>query len=401
MGGIDNLAADVQGITEGRPYVFVIRAFGEKWDIFSKHVKPVVERETGLLCLDAEDIPGAGHDLLAKVHLLIDRAEAVIAEISNKSPNVFYETGYASALGKPLLLLVEEGYEVPANLRGRVLIRYAETRPGLHSLDEQLADAIRSQVTSSVALLKDMLLAENPFPAYIVSSPKYPGPDSRMAGEVCNERTFGDNLGIRGLLSAFGVMFGRGENVELISAQHSPPNLVQRPLNLYLIGSSKVNPRTGEVLDMLQGGAEEQWILGRDPNDDSKVEDYRVLLSRKTADAEQRYQATVEAAAGVAPSGVIFTKDYGILMRGPHPHHHDRLVMIMAGAHALGTSAACLAATHPPLIREVARRLREDCQYNLADRTQTFWALLRATMSEETEYVLTPKNVAVDSVGLV
>ena len=201
---LDSLTADLQTITVGRPYVFVVRAFGERYDIYEKHIKPVVESETGLLCIDAEAIPGAGHDLLAKVHLLIERAELVVAEISNTSPNVFYEAGYATAIGRPLILVIEEGHDVPANLRGRVLIQYTQTKRGLESLDEQLGSAVRTQVTSSVALLRDMLQAELPLPAYIVASPKYPGPISRIAGQVHDERTFGDYLGIRGLLSAFG-----------------------------------------------------------------------------------------------------------------------------------------------------------------------------------------------------
>jgi hypothetical protein len=34
----------------------------------------------------------------------------------------------------------------------------------------------------------------------------------------------------------------------------------------------------------------------------------------------------------------------------PHPKYPDRLVRIMAGNHAIGTGATCLAVTHSPLI---------------------------------------------------
>ena len=99
-----------------------------------------------------------------------------------------------------------------------------------------------------------MLEAPTPRPAYIVSSPKYPGKHSRILGQVYDTRTFGDPLGILGLISAFGSIWGESGDLELVSAQHSPPDLTERPLSLYLIGSEKVNAASGHMLKLLQQG---------------------------------------------------------------------------------------------------------------------------------------------------
>jgi hypothetical protein len=63
-----------------------------------------------------------------------------------------------------------------------------------------------------------------------VASPKYPGPHSRIKGQVFDRRTFGDHLGILGLISAFGSMHGEVTGVDLISGQHAPPEFVQMDL---------------------------------------------------------------------------------------------------------------------------------------------------------------------------
>src|SRR4030042_6403690 len=104
----------VEELTPGKPYVFVIMPYRKKWSFF-EHIQKTVEQTVGLACIRADNVPGAGHDLLAKIHLLIERADMVIAEISTHSPNVFYEVGYAVAAQKSLLLLVEQGIEVPTD----------------------------------------------------------------------------------------------------------------------------------------------------------------------------------------------------------------------------------------------------------------------------------------------
>lgn len=219
-------------LTGGRPFVFVIMGYGTRKNAVFNAIRQVVHDEFNLACLRADEVPSAGHDLLSKIHDIIHRAELIIAEITDPqpgkpSPNVFYEIGYAVASQKPPLLLLEEDHSVPTDLKGLEVIEYQDRFEGLDSFRSKLSDHLRFRLGSELAVLRDMLEASQPFPAYIVTSPKYPGPHSRILGQVYDRRTFGDHMGILGLISAFGSMYGEANGIELISAQHAPPDVAE------------------------------------------------------------------------------------------------------------------------------------------------------------------------------
>ncbi|MEA3402590.1 MAG: hypothetical protein U9R79_15230 [Armatimonadota bacterium] len=380
----------VQEITKGKPYVFVIREFGTKYALIREVVRPIVE-EFDMACVDAEDVPGAGQDLLSKVHTLIGRAELVIAEVSHENPNVFYEIGYATALDKPSVFLLKRGEQMATDLRGRLHVEYEESPAGIAALKEDLRRELRVQLYSEVAILRDMLLPPTPQPAYVVASPKYPGPKARIHGQAYDRRTYGDNLGIRGLISAFGLMLGERDCVDLISAKHADPNLVTTPGSLYLIGSGKVNQFTPGVLESLITSRGPQWRLGAAPGEE-EVGDYPMMLYRG--------DEPVPAEVTEVEEGTIFSKDSGLVVRGPHPcFPNDRLALVLAGAHSLGTGAACIAATSSSHIRQIAGRLDAECNVSIADKDLTFWALATGT-ADPHDNLLPPENVTIEEVGV-
>jgi hypothetical protein len=102
----------LQELTEGRPFVFVIMPFKAKWLIYEE-INEIIENKIGLSCIRADDVNASGYDLLEKIHLLIERASLVVAEISLPNPNFFYEVGYASAERKNILLLAEKSVYSP------------------------------------------------------------------------------------------------------------------------------------------------------------------------------------------------------------------------------------------------------------------------------------------------
>jgi hypothetical protein len=58
----------------------------------------------GYECIRADQMINTGV-VMSQVFDLIARADIVIGEMTGRNPNVFYEIGYAHALGKPTILL--------------------------------------------------------------------------------------------------------------------------------------------------------------------------------------------------------------------------------------------------------------------------------------------------------
>lgn len=117
----------LQTLTGGRPFIFVVMSFDDRWDVYER-IKKVADEQFEMACVRADELKSGGHDLLDKIHFLIERADFAVAEISRRSPNVYYEVGYTVASRDRPLLLVESTSEVPADMRGLEVVDTAATR---------------------------------------------------------------------------------------------------------------------------------------------------------------------------------------------------------------------------------------------------------------------------------
>jgi hypothetical protein len=371
------------------PYVFVARPF-EGHDEFFERVSRVVRDSVKLACEDGKI--GPSQELRAHVLGLIARSELLVAEISTRNPNVLYEVGFATGIRKTPLLIAKKGSEIPADIQGLKRIEYAE-------LDENFDASLTAhlkweiEINSRVGLLRDMLEGPVAQPAFILASPKYPPPGVPSPIQYFDTRTFGDNLGVLGLISSFASMWGPGNGVERLSAQYTHPAIMGEDVNLYLIGSPKANPLTQQALRELHNGPEE-WSfggLGGKP----MVGNYTSVLRRKVSDTLVDYHALDPTED--SPPGARTHEGYGLVVRGPHPRFpKHRMLTIMAGGRSVGTGAACLAATHAGLIQKIRDKLPRATE--LSDKACTFWALVKGSYSDPRR-LLEPENVTVTEAG--
>lgn len=119
---------------------FVMMPFREPFDALYKDVIfEVAARRLGFEVTRVDEIVGPGI-IMDDIRQKIDEAHVVVAEISSPNPNVFYELGYAHALGKPAVLLArrEVGKDLPFDIRGYRAIFYDDTIGGKKSVEEQL-----------------------------------------------------------------------------------------------------------------------------------------------------------------------------------------------------------------------------------------------------------------------
>jgi len=55
--------------------------------------------------------------ILERIYNQIGKADIIIADMTGRNPNVFYETGYAHALGKPVILVTQNASDIPFDLK--------------------------------------------------------------------------------------------------------------------------------------------------------------------------------------------------------------------------------------------------------------------------------------------
>jgi hypothetical protein len=84
-----------------------------------------------------------GADVMQDVWAGVNEARLVIADLTGRNPNVFYEVGIAHMLGKPMLLLSADGSSaIPFDLNRFRHILYDHTPVGLRDLRKNLRAAL-------------------------------------------------------------------------------------------------------------------------------------------------------------------------------------------------------------------------------------------------------------------
>jgi hypothetical protein len=130
-------------VGEYRDACFVLMPFGG-WrdDYYETIYKPAIE-SSGLDPHRADDLfrPST---IVNDIWAYTKRAKLLLADLSGKNPNVFYELGLAHALAKPAILIAESMEEIPFDLRALRIIVYDKNAPDWGKL---LRDKIGSAIS--------------------------------------------------------------------------------------------------------------------------------------------------------------------------------------------------------------------------------------------------------------
>jgi small subunit ribosomal protein S1 len=149
---------------------FVMMPFGEQrlgdgqifnWDShYQEVIRPVI-RETGMTPLRADQIYGA-EPHLNRLWRGIQEAEVIVADVTGRNSDVFYELALAQAFGKRILILTMNPDDVPVDLGESVPIRYSKEGTGLLRLTRDLRqhiEAARKKPTSEAMLTPPSVIA--------------------------------------------------------------------------------------------------------------------------------------------------------------------------------------------------------------------------------------------------
>src|SRR3990172_8794632 len=104
--------------TQPKPFVFVLMPFDQKFnDIYKFGIKGAADDVGAYAERVDEQIFTEG--ILDRVFNQISKADVIVADMTGRNPNVFYEVGYAHALGKIVLLLSQNTDDIPFDLKHR------------------------------------------------------------------------------------------------------------------------------------------------------------------------------------------------------------------------------------------------------------------------------------------
>lgn len=98
------------------PKIFVVMPFApELDDVYHLGIREVVAKLGGS-CERADELQYVG-GIIEKVYDSIRSADIIVAELTTPNPNVYYEVGFAHALGVPVILLTRNIGATPFDLR--------------------------------------------------------------------------------------------------------------------------------------------------------------------------------------------------------------------------------------------------------------------------------------------
>lgn len=119
---------------------------------FSRQLRPAYDAyrrasaRVNIRCYRVDDISRPGL-ITADIIAAIAQADIIVADLTSKNANVYYELGVAQAVGKDVILTCRKPKRLPFDIAHDRVIFYDDTKPGLR----QLTRSVASYMTAAVA----------------------------------------------------------------------------------------------------------------------------------------------------------------------------------------------------------------------------------------------------------
>jgi hypothetical protein len=137
----------INPIFTGRDFVvkprtcFVLMPFRDDLDpVYTDHIKVVCD-ELHIDCQRADDI-FRNTAIIEDIWEAINTAHVIVADLTGKNPNVFYEVGVAHTVGKKVILITQSIDHVPFDLRHLRHVQYEYTPRGMDAFEQQLRNTL-------------------------------------------------------------------------------------------------------------------------------------------------------------------------------------------------------------------------------------------------------------------
>lgn len=121
---------------------FILMPFKEPFGTYYNVIIEPAVQKAGLKAFRADSV-FLPRPIMADIWDMIQGAKVVLAELTGKNPNVFYELGLGHAIGKPIVLISETIDDVPFDLQALRVITYDKDDP-------KWGDKLRNDIVSSL-----------------------------------------------------------------------------------------------------------------------------------------------------------------------------------------------------------------------------------------------------------
>jgi len=138
---------------EKKPKCFVIMPFGGWFDKYYTEVYKPAIIEAGFDPQRADDLYRPGN-IVNDIWNYTKAADVILADLTSKNPNVFYELGLAHAITKPAVLITASMEDVPFDLRSLRVIEYNQKSPDWGKL---LQENIKKALTETLKSPEDAI----------------------------------------------------------------------------------------------------------------------------------------------------------------------------------------------------------------------------------------------------
>ena len=127
-------------------HIAVMMPFASEFDQVYEAIR-IACSSIGLKTLRVDEIYGP-NKIVDDIFSTIMKSQLVISDLTGRNPNVLYETGLAHAQGRDVIGIVQNGNDVPFDLRQFRYITYLPNEEGLTKLQQDLRQSIRQVINS-------------------------------------------------------------------------------------------------------------------------------------------------------------------------------------------------------------------------------------------------------------
>lgn len=134
---------------------FIIMPFAKKYNKVWQVIKQVC-KELGINDVRGDEIKDIG-PIINQIFNSISNADLVIAEISEKNPNVYYEVGVSHTIGKPTALLAQKEFikSLPFDIQHNRVFGYDIKNP----------DGVKEELIDKLGFLKETIASNAGIPS--------------------------------------------------------------------------------------------------------------------------------------------------------------------------------------------------------------------------------------------